>query len=361
MCGIIVCKRFDGIPARGIIEQQYKNQKSRGIKGFGFVSMKDEKVEQFVKSADEANILKALRETTSDHVLFHHRNPTSTPNVWEAAHPILVESDSLKYNYLVMHNGSIKNTLTLKAQHEKEGFVYRTQLNRVSISRAGTIYPEAPMWNDSESLAIELAKDLDDKCAGIDEPEGTIAFVAMQIEKKTLKVRKLFWGRNYQGSLIFQSNDRLMLISSEGKGKQIETETLFWLDYAKNVYDSKRYTVGGISSYPERKWNADKHEYETPPPTLGLLGSPKAEDLTYLDSLFRNEHLPTIGNNRSFDGDVSALVRIQSQLKEVRRKLTEDELDLEERASLDRSRISLDRALEALAAKYPKLGIKAHS
>lgn len=221
MCGILFAKSLDKTPVNKLIINQYQNQKSRGVEGFGVVYLEDGKV--MVERATEP--LKFLLDlhpkvgTPSDMILAHHRYPTSSPNKTGQTHPILVSNDILKYNYLIVHNGIIHNSEERKKVHESLNIPYTTQIVVNAITK----------FNDSESLAIDLALLFEKKIEKI-ESRGSAAFAGIQIDKKTQKPVTMFFGRNDGNPLHYSRNQKTILLSSEGVGEETIPDTMTMID-----------------------------------------------------------------------------------------------------------------------------------
>ena len=98
---------------------------------------------------------------TANEILFHHRCPTSTPNISEMAHPILVDNPLLKSKYYLIHNGIISNEDEKKKEHNARGFIYTTEAVEQQVYQfAGgnsVMYEKESCFNDSETLAVEFA------------------------------------------------------------------------------------------------------------------------------------------------------------------------------------------------------------
>src|SRR5688572_20172174 len=115
MCGIIYARRFDGKAVGEIVAKRYRAQRSRGHAGFGYAAVGEAVA---VRRAEiERHILEPLTASRASEILFHHRLPTSTPNVLDATHPIVVSHVSLTHEYYVVHNGIIDNADELHATH----------------------------------------------------------------------------------------------------------------------------------------------------------------------------------------------------------------------------------------------------
>ena len=203
----------------------YTKQKSRGKDGFGYIAIQDGKIVNLKRTLTEEGVKKTIFEETAEIILLHHRYPTSTPNTLGTAHPIFVSNDELEYDYYVMHNGVISNHRSLKNDHDELGYVYNTEYiektyitynNGVSefLTEGDTKY------NDSESLAIEIARYFEGKHHTIDAVGAAAVFV-VTLEKGTKNVIDIAYGQNYGRSLARQDKKGWVLIASEGPGKEV--------------------------------------------------------------------------------------------------------------------------------------------
>lgn len=248
--------RRDGSPALRMTEKRYHKQKARGTEGFGFVAIQDKKVVDYWRCEEEKQLLDRLRDQTAGEILLHHRNPTSTPNFWECAHPLLISDDKLTHDYMVIHNGVIHNTDKMKASHARMGIAYRTEIvQQWATQGTSKDWPAreiARKFNDSESLAIELALNLDADGHGIGDVEGSIAFVAIQFHKESGAVLNKFWGRNYGSPLRFTDDNTYLSISSEEGRKDVKVHTLYSYSYETGKISDKPYTVGLTTYVAER-------------------------------------------------------------------------------------------------------------
>ena len=146
----------------------------------------------------------------------HHRTPTSSRNRISQTHPISIKNKNLKHNYLIFHNGIINNENEMKVDHEKIGFFYTTEkkLNQTQYE-----------FNDSESLAIDLARFIEKQIPQI-KTKGSAAYIILQINKKTNKAVKLFFGTNNNPLKLSQTRGKLRL-SSEGEGNEIKENIMY--------------------------------------------------------------------------------------------------------------------------------------
>jgi len=216
MCGIIYAKNLiDNHPVNNLVKILYENQKDRGQQGYGFVGLNAEQIGTY-RATDEEGIMKYLNGYQYDEIIFHHRLPTSTKNTLKTTHPFVVEIDDKKYYF--MHNGTIQNADKLKEKHLKEGIAYS------SI--------EGEDFNDSEALAWDFCLWLNDKQEKM-EAEGFVAFVCVEIDKKTNRAEKLYFYRNERAQLKIYKDSTLLLLASEGNYTLLEKNWLCFWDYQK--------------------------------------------------------------------------------------------------------------------------------
>lgn len=243
MCGI-VCVNASGKKCRAskVAFRRYEGQKKRGNEGYGCVSMSHGKVTNLYRSEDEAGIRKILSDKGSM-ILFHHRKPTSTPNYTECTHPIFVSNEKLEYDYYVVHNGIIENALFLKGEYEKLGFEYTTEVQEMYKTKGKIYEGKTTKFNDSESLAIDLAVAIEEGRTEI-KSRGSIAFVALQVDKNTKDVGTIFFGRNNRNPLVLDESDGGFILSSEGEGNEIEAHKLFAYDTKSKKVTSSDLMIG---------------------------------------------------------------------------------------------------------------------
>lgn len=265
MCGIIHCKKTNkNESANRLVIKRFEKQRTRGTQGFGYVELKNGYVVSEVRTRTEDEAMKKLNKSEADEILFHHRLPTSTPNIIESTHPILVSNDSLEYDYYVVHNGVISNDDELRAEHIKQGFEYTTDLKKQFVSKKN-IYEET-LWNDSEAVAIDF-------CLAIEKgkemtSKGSIAIVALQFEKTSGKAIALYFGRNAGNPLKIENDKSFLSISSE-TGKDLDTDKLYRYDYAtKKITDSKMkigdyYNPMGYQSWQDYDWYKNYNKGKT--------------------------------------------------------------------------------------------------
>lgn len=228
MCGLVYGKRKDGRPIAKSILKRYKNQSGRGKQGFGYVTIQNNKIEHYKRFQTESEMEKELVKEKSGEILFHHRFPTSTPNLEDLNHPILIESETFKHKYYFAHNGVISNDDDLKDKHEAMGLGYSTILQNIKIQRTKNrdIETITEVYNDSESLGFEVALYLEGLQSKI-EAKGSIAFICIQTDLED-NVTKLFYGKNENNPLVLErdKNSDIMFLKSEGSGYKIDSNEI---------------------------------------------------------------------------------------------------------------------------------------
>lgn len=301
MCGIVHVMRKDNVPAFKAVVKRYRRQQHRGKEGFGYIAIKNNTVVGFKRAATEHEILIHMAKEDAPEIIFHHRNPTSSPNLEETAHPIYVENKGLDHQYLFVHNGVSRNTKELKIAHEKLGFLYQTELEKSYISRlTNNQYKVDTIWNDSESLAIETALVLDGKKRRI-ESEGPAAVIMLQM--KDSKVINRFYYRNNSNPLYLHDDKHMTTLTSATVGKEVDH---FYVNKLsdKGVPETMRtmFTpnswrdVGYNTVIPKRTWNYKEQKWEEVKEEVRHLPDPKNRDSGYFsgndDDIDMGEGLP---------------------------------------------------------------------
>lgn len=233
MCGIVFYDNQGRSRATRDAFRRYQAQQTRGKLGFGCVSVAHKKINKIYRSVDETGIRKILGDK-SDMALFHHRMPTSTPNYEECTHPIFVSNELLEYDYYVVHNGVINNPTELKLEFEKLGFVYTTELKEMFKIKDKLYEGAVIKFNDSESLAIDMCIAIEQGNEKI-KSKGSVAFVALQVNKDTKMVDTVFFGRN-TNPLKMQHIQKVFSLASIGEGEEVEAHKLY-------AYDTKTKTI----------------------------------------------------------------------------------------------------------------------
>ena len=273
MCGIIYVSRHDTGTAQKIIRKQYHRQELRGSQGFGYIAIDNGKIVSYRKATTETEILSFLKTEKAKDILFHHRMPTSTPNITESAHPIVVERSDLKYIYHCVHNGIISNSDTLKEKHEKLGFSYTTRLLKKWLTPQTRYTSE--YHNDSEALAIELALYLEGKQKTL-EVVGSVAFMLLQTMADG-SVIAMYYGRGTSPLSILDTKNYRM-IASEASEDDINHSIIYRMDWQTRQVTEIPTTIGDtpapVITYPKTDWS----DYTQYPKAKNLL----AGDTYYL-------------------------------------------------------------------------------
>lgn len=237
MCGLIaqMKNKSDGIPTHETIKGMLLSQIHRGTEGFGYISFND-CIESYVRRENRYEIERAMDKNTARSMIFHHRIPTSTPNFADCTHPIKVSHDELKHDYYLIHNGMISNDSILYNKHIQLGYEYTTTVISTITTKNDT--KERIQYNDSEALAIDVARFLEKKQTSI-TARGSIAFICAQTDKVTGKVLKVFFGRN-SSPLTINVTENSVVLRSEGETEMCEQNHLYVLDM-KSFKVSKSY------------------------------------------------------------------------------------------------------------------------
>jgi hypothetical protein len=215
MCGIIgAFDSREGASVNAWVVDAYEEQHARGQRGFGTVGSDGEATE-VRRACTEAKFMFDLHARDWPMLLAHHRQPTSSDNHLDQTHPLAVRHDGLKADWLVVHNGVIRNCEKLKAEHEAMGFAYATAY--VEVGYDGK---ETDKFNDSESLAIEVARYIEGQTDEVGTL-GSAAFVALELEKGTGRILRVHYGRN-SNPLHVESGKGFVRLSSEGAGADCE-------------------------------------------------------------------------------------------------------------------------------------------
>ena len=220
MCGIVYVHRKNGKPARKLVLERFQHQKHRGTEGFGYVAVHNNQVVSYKRAQFLHEIEELLAKETAEEILFHHRFPTSGPNIVEMAHPLLVKNEKLGHEYYIAHNGVISNTGALYTKHIARGMEYATELQQHVSTKDNKHYhlTGRNVWNDSESLAIETALTIEGEKPTI-EAIGAAAVVGLQVKDGMVTSR--FYYRNYSNPLAFLESDKTITICSLGAGETV--------------------------------------------------------------------------------------------------------------------------------------------
>lgn len=240
MCGIIAAFNTDikkkgqkkiGIeqkgPVNGFIINQYEDQHLRGTQGFGIISINEKLKIEVQRATEPIKFLLDLYQFPSKMIIAHHRMPTSTENKLSQTHPMFVANKMLEHSYLVIHNGIVNNADELKIKHEALGFKYTTEHEEFETTY-GYTKKQTTKFNDSESLAIELALFAEGKIHTIGTPSNA-AFIMLQIDKTGTIAQKVYYGRKTTPLNMAKTRGQLRL-SSEGPGNAVEEGNLYSFD-----------------------------------------------------------------------------------------------------------------------------------
>ena len=231
MCGLIAefntkTKNKKQKEANTFIIDQFQNQYTRGTEGFGIIRINNKQEIETDRACEPTKFLLDLYLKKSNIIIAHHRTPTSTHNKLDQTHPIITSNKQLKHDYYIIHNGMIstEENETLHKKHLQLGFKYTTEYS--------TIEYQSPTqkWNDSETLAIELALFIENKIKTIRITNQAV-FIILQINKKTKKATKVLFGKNESTSnLNMNKQKNICQLSSEGPGQPIIKNLLYSFD-----------------------------------------------------------------------------------------------------------------------------------
>ena len=243
MCGIVYMQDFEGNPVNNAILDQFDSQRHRGTQGFGIY---DGSHDNIITTPKENGILKWLVKYDSPLLLLHHRYPTSTINVKRAAHPFTTKKFFGDNEYILVHNGSVSNSRTLREEHEALGIEY------YSVLQDGT-------FNDSEALLWDFALTMEGKQDSL-KAKGNIAFIAIKLEKG--KMTKMHFARNTGSPLLMKRDKQGIQIASELDGEVVPTDTLHTFNYKLKRLTKRQFTVPTKYAYVERDYEEPTTSWE---------------------------------------------------------------------------------------------------
>lgn len=233
MCGIAFKTSKNRI-VNDDLGELYENQKDRGTKGFGIVKIRDNRTFSIQRSEIEPIFVHHLLHVDAKTILVHHRTPTSSDNEREQTHPMVINHKSLEHTYIIVHNGVIYNKEECLTKFEEEGYVFKTKT-------------EDNKFNDSEAFAFDLAMMLEGKHKDW-TARGSIAFIALRVEKKTQKVDKVMFGVNGNplNFLVTKYKKKItnLTIASEGPGYEVEDDILLSYNMKTNKLSHKKFVIG---------------------------------------------------------------------------------------------------------------------
>jgi len=248
MCGLLYARNTemnrDGRPVYHSVTKrilkQYYNQKERGIDGFGIY---DGEHQHLIKETTERRIVKWLRTHKSSEILFHHRIPTSTDNVKNAAHPFTTKDYFGDTEYIFIHNGIVNNAYSLMKLHE---FKYKD--NPIEYTSR---QPDG-RFNDSEALMWDIALTLEGKQ---DKPHayGSVAFICIEKHKDDPNKNKLHYFRNTITSPLYKVGGKKMevIVSKpeiSQKAELIQSDVLHSFEYSTRVEKKVPFMLSLMSS-----------------------------------------------------------------------------------------------------------------
>lgn len=260
MCGILFTHNHKARSTKHI-KDMFNAQSERGIDGFGAVLVNGSRITDVHRATDKKGIFKKLKHKHSNMCLFHHRYPTSTPNLVESTHPMKIQLANTAHRYYIIHNGVISNHRELYQAHKTEGIEYKSHIREHTtyVTAGGTEYytEESEKYNDSEALAYDLAKVFEGQQELV-KARGSIAFIALQTDLKNNVLRVLF-GRNDDSPMyMYRSNKSLVLASTFKAVQKLSTTDIKIVDtdtlYSYDVRD------GSITEVP-LELNGTKYSY----------------------------------------------------------------------------------------------------
>lgn len=269
MCGIVakIKREQDGVSTSSDILTMFNVQKNRGQRGFGYVSF-DKNVNSWKRAEYLGDIEKAIMLDHSRSIIFHHRLPTSTPNLADSTHPIYISHDELAHDYYFVHNGVITNDEVLHGEHVALGYEYGTTVDTITRTKYHE-YTET-CYNDSEALAIDVCRFIEGKQLDI-KAIGSIAFIALQVNKKTGVAMRVFFGRNSNPlNIEFTTNE--LVLRSEGSKETTKPNKMYCLDIKSWEVTVEDVAIGKEYVYPSTTYktpqtmpdsfNYDDYDYD---------------------------------------------------------------------------------------------------
>jgi len=335
---------MDGSSVANAVLTQFDKQRARGTQGFGVFDVAHNKI---FRAAKEDEILEYLVNHDTSHLLFHHRFPTSTINVAQAAHPIRTKRYFGDTEYVLVHNGIIRNPNELFVKHSELGIQYHTMLKDLT-------------FNDSESLLWDFALTMQGKQEEM-QTRGDMAFICMEMYKGKLK--KMHFGRNGRSLMVFKDKTTIEL-SSEGRGILVPMNMLNTYDFKskmltmkKMVFD-KGYQFQGSPYYSTTKgtdhgYASRRTEYYPPENTRGEYKSYDEYHLHKYGSETRKDFVERKWN--------SLRAKAQSQLKRLSPGSVSvgdilDAVESEGKFIVDNNPIDVDKALADKKLYMPTSG-----
>lgn len=297
MCGIVYARDFrPGTQVSPRIIDMYIAQKKRGTQGYGFYQPQENVL---YHNTAEGPTLRRLKRTKTQEILFHHRMPSSTPNLRNSCHPFSTrQNDKLfKSRYIFVHNGVINNDHLLRADHKsKFGIEYTSE----TIST----YTTTPVtkWNDSEALMYDVVLYLEEK---IDKPEarGSNAFICIETSKRNTS-KKLWFYRNDSNPLRIEWKvGKKLTIRSEGKGEMIEPDILYCYDYKTDKISRSKLEM--VPRYTPQAWKPEAKEKSSSATTFHASSKRGRRELPAPDFTYAHHLLPESISGSNMGSDYS--------------------------------------------------------
>lgn len=215
MCGLAYKHSFDGSPVNEWVFDTYTAQRDRGHDGFGLFNGV-----HLVHAAMEERIINWLSKGTnkSSLLMFHHRWPTSTINVKKAAHPFTTRKYFGDSEYVMVHNGVIRNSLSRHTEHKKSGIKYQSSLKNGKFNDSEALLWDFALWQEGKLKEIEVV--------------GDVAFICMKLTKG--KLDKLFYYRNTARPLHILKDKGSLSLASEGEGDMVKFDELNTFSYGNH-------------------------------------------------------------------------------------------------------------------------------
>lgn len=355
MCGLLYGRRRDNRSVVKSALRRYEKQKGRGTQGFGYIVVKNGKIQDIKRAKYEYYIKGFLdKEDGASEILFHHRQPTSTENLEEMTHPIVVKSHLLDHNYYVIHNGVLTNEDELKVKYEAMGFAYTTTIKKRTITEiAGKVTEESETvgFNDSESFAIDLALFLDNKKTSI-ESVGSIAFICYQTDKED-NIIKIHYGRNSGNPLVVEDNNDLFFIKSSGGGKEIDEDTLFSIDYKTNKVSEAKVSIGKRTEFGYYAGKEEKENSESPTRSLSLPLLPEKEDFQDVHRRYSEDDddyggVESYYSMKKYEDGLAEIAQLEADISFAKSELRNRETKYQEKLYYKESLIADTRKLKTL-------------
>lgn len=352
MCGILYARAEK--PAKKILWKRYNAQSTRGQEGYGYIPIEKGRVREVVRACKEKEIHEKLKKETASEILFHHRFPTSTPNIVEATHPIKISCDILEREWYIIHNGIISNDEAMKEKHKKMGISYSTYLKKTTqYEVAGKMYKEATteMFNDSECLGYEIALTIEGKQKEV-EARGAAAVIMLECEKESGKILRLHYVRNNGNPMKRETRNGLFVLKSEGHGEDVPVNTLHTVNYDTKEEETKSFVIPWVNysygyrtdEYYNNLWNEKEektHKKHSPEEAAEMfeLYEDELDDLEEKSKLLYEEKLSVesqiaICNEVIQNGDTAERHAYAQEKQELKDRLKVIQFEIEQNENL---------------------------